>query len=53
MNRRTIIQQSQKTACGGWCPDCFVVDYCGSVRETRTKEELECERGREKDRTRC
>jgi|GEM_PF-1296755 len=31
-------------ACGGWCPDCFVVDYCDSVWETWTKEELERER---------
>jgi hypothetical protein len=31
--------------CSGWCPDCFVVDYCESVWETWTKEELERKRG--------
>lgn len=30
--------------CDGWCPDCKIVDYCDSVDELWTKEELEEER---------
>ena len=27
--------------CNGWCPECKIVDYCDSVHEIWTKEELE------------
>jgi len=30
--------------CSGWCPDCAFVDYCPSVNEIWTKEELKKER---------
>ena len=33
-------------ACSGWCPDCFVVDYCETVHEIWSPEELEKERGK-------
>lgn len=34
--------------CSGWCPDCFQADYCKTIDEIWTKEELERER-RKKD----
>ncbi len=30
--------------CSGWCPNCFVVDYCETVYEIWSPEELERER---------
>ncbi|MBC8185755.1 hypothetical protein H8E88_32110 [candidate division KSB1 bacterium] len=33
-------------ACTGWCPGCFVVDYCETVHEIWSPEELERERGK-------
>jgi len=29
--------------CSGWCPECKILDYCESVHEIWTKEELEKE----------
>ncbi len=33
-------------ACSGWCPECFVVDYCETLDEIWDKEELEEEQGK-------
>ena len=30
--------------CSGWCPDCKLIDYCNSWKETWTKEEIEQEK---------
>jgi len=30
--------------CDGWCPECKIADYCTSINEIWTKEELEEER---------
>ncbi len=35
--------------CSGWCPDCFQVDYCDAKDDFWTREELERERNKKKE----
>lgn len=35
-NGETVI-----TGCGGWCPDCSLLDWCPYAREDHTPEEIE------------